>query len=425
MHSLKGIWYNYFHQGTRELVILFILAIYPLLVLPNAMDPITIPRFWILVAFSTIGLLTLFTRKITLPRSVWIPLSLFGLMGMVSTLLAPNQYTAWLGLSGPIAAVVDSDSGPLLLFNRFYRHTGFITYLSCIILFLIATKSNRPLQLIKWLISSASIISIIAIGQFFGWSFIYHGGVAAGTMGNPNFLGTYSVFILPVSILFFLKYKTAAWLTSTALIYSALLVSLTRGAWLAFGLALTIICISCLKLKNIRHSLALLLIVLILVTTGLFSARDGIIMKRALGIGYELESAIALEDEAGSSRFYIWKETIKILPDYWVFGMGPDHLVEGNIFVNQRTIVDKAHNNFLEIAITMGIFSLLFYLAFLSNFISRWDTETERIFSLMILTYLVQGLFNIEVVMIMPLFWIVLGLSIANRKVSVAKAYGT
>ena len=33
----------------------------------------------------------------------------------------------------------------------------------------------------------------------------------------------------------------------------------------------------------------------------------------------------------------------------------------------------------------------------------------------MITTYLVQGFFNIDVIMVMPLFWIIMGFSLGNK----------
>ncbi|KFI36142.1 hypothetical protein HY02_01825 [Peptococcaceae bacterium SCADC1_2_3] len=61
----------------------------------------------------------------------------------------------------------------------------------------------------------------------------------------------------------------------------------------------------------------------------------------------------------------------------------------------------------------MGLFALLAYLVFLSFFLRPGPNETGFVLWLMILVYLVQGLFNIDVVMIMPLFWIVLGMSLS------------
>lgn len=65
--------------------------------------------------------------------------------------------------------------------------------------------------------------------------------LAYGTIGNPNFLGTYTSFMLPSAIVFYMKTNKKLWLLSIGLIYSGLVVSLTRGTWLAFGATFIII----------------------------------------------------------------------------------------------------------------------------------------------------------------------------------------
>ena len=47
-------------------------------------------------------------------------------------------------------------------------------------------------------------------------------------------------------------------------------------------------------------------------------------------------------------------------------------------------------------------------------FLRSWKDETGLLFFIMILIYLIQGFANIDVVAVMPLFWITLGLSRAH-----------
>lgn len=68
----------------------------------------------------------------------------------------------------------------------------------------------------------------------------------------------------------------------------------------------------------------------------------------------------------------------------------------------------------------MGLFAFLSYIAFLSFFLRPWKNESDLIFFVMVLAYLTQGLFNIDVVAVMPLFWITLDLSLANSRARAA-----
>jgi putative inorganic carbon (HCO3(-)) transporter len=153
------------------------------------------------------------------------------------------------------------------------------------------------------------------------------------------------------------------------------------------------------------------IIAFMIVTAVLAPFHSGMILTRSASIEGELEKGIKLEESAGSSRMLIWRETIKLLPDNWMFGIGPDHLLYYGAFFSGKT-ADKAHNIYLEIAVTMGVFTLLAYLAFLSVFMRPQKSKKGFLFFVMISTYLVQGFFNIDVVMVMPVFWIILGLAL-------------
>jgi O-antigen ligase len=123
---------------------------------------------------------------------------------------------------------------------------------------------------------------------------------------------------------------------------------------------------------------------------------------------------ITLNDTAGSYRMYIWRGAFHLFLLYWPFGIGPDHFMYARLITPVHELADKAHNIYLEMGLTMGIFTLLSYLAFLSFTLKRWKTEIGFILVTMIVVYLIQGFTNIDIVVIMPLFWIVLGLAISE-----------
>jgi O-antigen ligase len=176
-------------------------------------------------------------------------------------------------------------------------------------------------------------------------------------------------------------------------------------------------CIYYLRKRTLIKSFGIILLTLAIVTALLLPAHNGNLNKRAISIGDSISAGFESDDSAGSGRMYIWKETIKLIPDNWAFGVGPDNLIYKGIYFGPLEPIDKAHNIYLETAVTMGIPALLFYLAFLSFFIfRRCKNDKEFMFFSMISTYLMQGFFNIDVIMVLPLFWIVLGLYQANME---------
>lgn len=394
-------------QPTIVYVILwFMVSIYPLIVIPNNLNYFYAPRYLVLIVISVLTLYVIFRERIKVFHPVLIPAAFFLAFVIISTLLAENKAIALIGSP--------------------HRLTGLTTVFFCMILFLIAFANKTPgKKILLPMIVTAAVVSVLAVMQYFGLNIVPHEPFrdnsirGYSTMGNPNFLGTYTAFILPAAILFYLKDKKIVLLICTGVIYAGLLVSLTRGVWIASFLTFVILFIYAYRLPGKRKALGTVILVLFLVTAFLLPAQDGLLFKRIFTVSDQMQAAVQLEDKAGSGRMFIWKETMQLLPQYWAFGIGPDNLGLADIHTPNGTLVDKTHNIYLEIAVTMGIFALLSYLAFLAYFLKPREGFYGFLYFIMITTYLLQGFFNIDVIMVWPLFWIVLGLSLAHNKFSV------
>ncbi len=120
------------------------------------------------------------------------------------------------------------------------------------------------------------------------------------------------------------------------------------------------------------------------------------------------------------------KITIKLIGKNPIFGCGTDNLRNGLMkdcqeeflkFVNRsKTIPDKAHNEYLQIAATIGIPALIVYLAFVGMILFpkmkyMFKDKAMLIICITIISYLVQAFFNISTIGVAPLFWMILGLS--------------
>lgn len=396
----------------KYLILWFMVAIFPLLVIPNHIfigflmgvappNYFYLPRYLILGILALIALAILLKDKTTINHPMFIPLFLFIVFSTISALLAPVQITAWIG-------------NP-------YRFTGLTTYYFCIILFILAQTSKYVDKLLAALVYSSTIVSILAILQYFGinlvpheaYRMIYAGSIGYGTMPHPNFFGTYTAFILPAAIFLYLRTNKLINLFCPALIYAGLLVSQCRGTWLAFLLGLFIITWYVWKKTELHKAALLTLGAIALVTAILMPMHHGLLFNRLVSINGS--SGVNLNDTAGSYRMYIWRGAFHLFLLYWPFGIGPDHLIYAKLITPAHEIADKAHNIYLEMGLTMGVFTLISYLSFLSFFFRKWKTEIGFVLLTMISVYLIQGFTNIDVVMIMPLFWIILGLSIAEQ----------
>lgn len=409
-------WYQiYIKEGkydAKELILIFIVALYPLIVLPDPMPfllslPGEInsnyylgPRYIILAAISPIALSIIIKKKMINYQPLLIPLTFFVLFASISAFLAPYPFVAWIG--SPI------------------RFTGVFTYYFCIILFLLAQKSANVEVILDYMVVAAGIVSLTAVLQYFGLNIVPHDPsrdkiISYGTMWHHNILGTYTAFILPAAVMKYIYTRRISWFVLAGIIYAGLLVSLSRGCWIGFSFGIIIIGLLSWKKVGVKKYFAKTILLFILITIILLPARNYTLMNRFVSVAGE--RGIGVSDNSGSYRVFIWKESSKLLLNNWEFGIGPDHLIFKNIIQPDSNNTDKAHNIYLEIAVTMGIFALMSYLIFLGCFFRDYKNDKTFIFKTMILVYLVQGFFSVDVVMVMPIFWIVLGLSIASQKV--------
>jgi putative inorganic carbon (HCO3(-)) transporter len=360
------------------------------------------PRYILLAVLSGMALVVLVKDRAQVKHPVFISLGLFMFFAFLSALLAPEPAIAWIGSP--------------------FRYTGYTTYLFCSVLFTLAYRSSYAEQLLRYTVYTAVLVSFIALLQYLGLNPVPHepyrdGFRSYSTLGNPDFLGSYLVLIWPAAVFFYLRDKEIRWLISSAVIYLGLVLSQTRSAWIAFFITFICIFFYTLRTPERKKPITLLAVALFVISCLFSFIQGGTIFPHKDGsIAREVAAVLRFEDDAGNGRVLIWKETVRLLPAHWAFGVGPDHLGYAGLIAKQQYPIDKAHNIFLEIAVTMGIFALLSYLAFLSFFIPLYRSEPGFMFFAMILAYLSQGLCNIEVIMVMPLFWIVLGLSLGVRQ---------
>lgn len=408
----------------KKIAIIFMFLVYPLIVVPNSLGYFYFPRYIILALLSIISIPILFRDKIRINNWVLISLFLFIIFSLISTINSKNPETAWIGLFDYIFVPINGSSNHFAIV-RANRFTGFLTYIFCMVLFLISYKYKGKEDLLKYMLITALIVSIIALLQFYGFNIVPHeafrnNSSPYGTIGNSNFLGTYLVFILPAAINYYLTLGDKKWIFASAIIYSGILAASTRGVWIAIFIVYIIFLIYVIKNKINKKLFIKLSLAFLLCTLIMFMSNNNILLKRALSIPENVASGIKLEDNSGTGRMKIWKDTIKLLPKYWAFGVGPDNLIYEGI-KSYGQYVGKAHNIYLEILITMGSFAFTSYIAFLSFFIRpkrAFKDKREFVFFTMIIAYLIQGFFNIDVIMVLPLFWIVLGLylSYINEK---------
>lgn len=124
-----------------------------------------------------------------------------------------------------------------------------------------------------------------------------------------------------------------------------------------------------------------------------------------------------VENNFGTGRIYIWKEVLKKSKDNLLFGVGVDNLYDS---FSPKLIdpisgygVDKAHNDYLQKLLCEGLFSFLCYIGLLIIIVLynyRTNNVIRKVLFLGFFAYITQIFFNISVIRVAPIYWIILGL---------------
>lgn len=210
----------------------------------------------------------------------------------------------------------------------------------------------------------AAIVAIYGIFQYFTGEMGGHGWVdvktnpnlkarAYSTMENPNILAEYLVIAGSISVALFLDSKNI-WrklllVAITGIIFVGLLLTMSRGGWIAFAIS----CIIILTAEDKR----VIPVMLLLGAVSIFFLPD-VVIERLKTIG-------SVKDSSNAYRFLIWSASLGMLKDFWASGVGLGYAAFIKAYPNYMLPGIKAahaHNSYLQMAIEIGVFGLLAFL---------------------------------------------------------------
>ncbi len=419
----------------------FLIAIIPLIINPFALDYWYKPKIdsiyaLLIILGMAIVLKVLITKKrIKISKNVlFLPLSFYGLVSLLTTWHAVDKA---LSVQGDI-----------------FREEGIytiISYIALTFIFSIIIETEQQLStLLRGLFIAATIISIYAIIQYLGYNPTKHfiplfRGIenrAGSTIGNPTFLAKFLVLMLPIVISNFfqaeqIKEKYLLF-TCILILFCGLLVTFTRASLLSFAGSLTLLAFL-LKGRGVLvpKKQFLLIMVCVLCIIILFE-RQAIIRnqctkeKASPSLTRKVESLFQGELQA---RLYLWKKAITIIKQKPLFGYGLDNqgIALGRFSLeyarkfNHTGILDRAHNNYLDIAIAQGIVGLSAYLwVILSFLIWLYKTMQEEQNKKQKITYcgllaafcgyFINDFFTFSTVSVSPTCWSLMGLTLAMNR---------
>lgn len=174
------------------------------------------------------------------------------------------------------------------------------------------------------------------------------------------------------------RFKEIKFFILIALINLALILTGTRGIWLSGILAISAVLL--FKLLKIGKRVRKFLLIFYFIFLLMFPVYFGVVNFRqfqdsdstASASLARLRSLIDFGETSNSGRIYIWKETLKSIKERPLLGVG---------IGNYPTVLDEeqsrslagasAHNLYLDIASTVGVLGLAFFLAVLFSWIVK------------------------------------------------------
>ncbi|MGB4803274.1 MAG: O-antigen ligase family protein, partial [Anaerolineae bacterium] len=257
------------------------------------------------------------------------------------------------------------------------------------------------------------------------------------TLGRANFLGSYLVLMAPLTGGLLLINRRRSLLALLLLgQLTCLALTLARGAWIGLAAALLTLALAWAWHTGQRRLAAMalgttLLLLALLVLLNL--------PQRPLGLLADLpglDRLASLSDtRAGSSaaRLTIWRATLPLLQARPWLGYGPDTMrttfaavypPQLVYYQGRQTVVDRAHNLWLDLGMSAGLLGILTFTAVLAAFIrmawralraacDRWTAAAWTALLAAVTGHLVDLQVSFDVTATAATFWLMLALAAA------------
>ena len=268
------------------------------------------------------------------------------------------------------------------------QHTSFV-----VVFFLainILSKKDLPV-LLNALVFAMVLVSIIGLLQYyfinieFIQNFFFQKASPAATFVNKNMASHFMVMTLPISFILFLfaNKKLSAVLYSVAFFMGAwyVLYIQARQAYLAVMVELLVLVIffsldywknkyrSAICSLNFKKT-KLLLVLVIIATLAIVSNFTNQGWNSNDNAKFDKLAAISIE--GGSSRIPLWINTVEMIKDYPLAGVGVDQWSEyyplyydkvaKDVAFNEKTRLQRVHNEYIETLASVGLIGYGFLL---------------------------------------------------------------
>ncbi|HEY3375262.1 MAG TPA: O-antigen ligase family protein [Candidatus Aquicultor sp.] len=410
------------------------LALLPVIMFPYMADTYALPK----ATFLYVATLTLFSLYVIQAFRA----------GEFVIYRSPLDLPVVLFLLVTFLAVLFSGAPVLSILGKYRRYEGLLSLLCYGALYFFAVQSVRTKQHFEKLVSVLAIgmapVVLYGTAQAIGIDFpsvVRFESRVHSSLGNPILLGSYLVIMLPLLISFIRNVEQEKWkvfagalvlLGTINLIYTE-----SRGAWLGVVAALAgAFAIRAIqnfrstkqrrkRQKNVETKNKTLIIGVIGVIALAFII--SLVLTPANHFSQRLTSTFVVTEGSAATRIETWKAATRMIADRPVLGYGPEQIgywfptykTARHVMLDPNGMADRAHNEFLQIAVDAGLPGLFLYIwlfaVALWIAIKRGASKQKPYLmgiSAALIGYIVQAQTGISALFIAPLVWSLLAISI-------------
>lgn len=324
-------------------------------------------------------------------------------------------------------------------FGRDNRHDGFLSVL-CYNLLLINWKRLGTEEDLKIWYKIIILIAIFNVAYsllqiYTDYTFIARTSInmtASGFCGHNNFFGSLIVTALSIISCKFLCDKKHNCKDALVIIFllMGLVNSQSSGPFLAYIVTFIFIVIFLKIKKSLLLKNVLILVLLIPIMVIGINTLNNVVFQSEVCELCDVKANVI--DNGGHDRWKIWKRTFSVIQKHPIIGVGYDNLayVYPNPYSNVKVepsgititdrqpgdryyLVDNAHNVYLQILVCSGIVGLIPYLLLCLFIFIKGCKSNKKILFMFIagfVAYSVQAFFNINVITVAPIYYLIMGL---------------
>lgn len=358
-----------------------------------------------------------------------------------------------------LSGTVQEDINTMLL-GETGRYEGLLALFAYFGIFLLATavmKYSSVRIIFDILVGAGIIQAIVAVMQHIPWDFpsdfrklpalllLKDVHLSSGLSDSPIYYGTFLTIVCSVAVsgAIYEKNLTRARVYGISSAFFFLTGLFTSSVIPLIGIGTALVVTAVLEftagkggtkfdagiLRSSRKRLAAIILAFAAIF-GIVFATQGIYLRdKSIAYSDAYNRLFIVSGASPRNTDSLWKigteRSLNMIKDHPLLGVGPDMMAKTQLYGGEETQVDaldRSYNEYLYIAATRGIPSLIIYVALLGATIFRlikdvklFASDREKWFRPALLTaviaYSVQAYFSVSAVTVAPFFWLLLGIS--------------